>query len=91
MKTITIEECAAKASDNSVTIQGWDETERKLRVTWHVPGNDDETVDQTAEEFYRDCGGDPSDAVAWCEGDGYYPNIMIFDSVAERDEWINQR
>lgn len=91
MKQITIEECASKAADNLATIVGWDETEQKIRVTWHVPGSEDETVDQTAEEFYRDCGGDTAYPVAWCEGDGYYPDIMVFDTLDERSIWMNQK
>ena len=91
MKKITVEECASKAADNLATIVGWDETEQKIRVTWHVHGGEDETVDQTAEEFYRDCGGDPSDAVAFCEGAGYYPDLMIFDTHDERDAWTKQK
>lgn len=90
MKMITIEDCASCAGDNSATILGWDEAEQKLRVKWEV-GSEERTLDQTAEEFYWDCGGERSDVVAWCEGAGYYPNLMIFDSVAERDEWLSQR
>lgn len=90
MKQITIEECASKAGDNLAEVLGWDWTEQKLRVRWEV-GSEECTLDQTAEEFYRDCGGDPADAVAFCEGAGYYPDIAVFESVAERDAWMNQK
>ena len=49
------------------------------------------TVDQTADEFWVACGGDPCYPAAWCFGDGSYPDLMVFATLDERHTWLNQR
>ena len=90
MKHITIDECASNA-DNLAILVGFDEEEQKIRATYHVPGKEDVTVDQTADEFWSACGGDPCYPVAWCYGDGSYPDLMVFETLEERHIWLNQR
>lgn len=87
MKIISIDDCVERAGDNFAEVLNFDED--KILVCWHVPGNEDERVWQTADEFFRDCGGEG--CAEWVEGDGFYPDLAIFETESERLTWKAQR